>query len=129
MTNRLEFYKCNICGNLVQVILPGKGELVCCGEPMLLLDTKTQESETGEKHVPVFETKDNQTELKVGSVLHPMSEEHYIQFVQTVSEDGSCFILKFFKPGDSPVMNISDFPSVKSAVAYCNIHGLWIGDK
>ncbi len=130
MTERLELYKCNICGNLIEVILSGSGELVCCGEPMEKLAPQTNESETGEKHIPVFiKNTDDKIEVRVGSTLHPMSEEHYIQFVQTVSEDKSCAVLKYFKPGNEPVMELGDYASVCGAVAYCNIHGLWRGDK
>lgn len=130
MTERLELYKCSICGNLVEVILPGAGELVCCGEPMEKLTPHTHESETGEKHIPVFLQKsDDEIEVRVGSTLHPMSKEHYIQFVETVAEDKSCAVLKYFEPGNEPVMKLGDAASIHSAFAYCNIHGLWKGDR
>ena len=131
MKNELTIKRCKSCGAIIKIIEDCNCEgcgIICCGEPMEVLKPNSVDAAV-EKHVPVLESNGSKIKVTVGSTLHPMLEEHYIQFVQTVSEDGSCFILKFFKPGDSPVMNISDFPSVKSAVAYCNIHGLWIGDK
>ena len=84
MTQRLEFYKCEICGNLVRVMLGGKGELVCCGKPMNLLKASGKEEEKQEKHVPVFL---NGVEIQVGSVPHPMTEEHHIEFIECCTSD------------------------------------------
>ena len=85
MTERLELYRCDICGNLVQVILSGEGELVCCGEPMKLVKGKHQEEMITEKHVPVFRINDDGNNIvQVGSVLHPMNDEHYIMFIETI---------------------------------------------
>lgn len=130
MTERLELYKCNICGNLVEVILSGVGELVCCGEPMEYLEAKKGDSEYGEKHVPVFATKDeNGEEIRVGSTLHPMSEEHYIQFVETISKDNNRAEIQYFSPSDEPIMLIKDKLGIDKARAYCNLHGLWEGEQ
>lgn len=127
MTERLDLYKCNVCGNLVEVILPGVGELVCCGEPMEYLDAKKQDSEFGEKHVPVFAATDNDgKEVRVGAELHPMLNEHYIQFVEVISKDKNCVGLHYFHPGEEPVMPIKgNALDIEKARAFCNIHGLW----
>lgn len=126
MTERLDLYKCNVCGNLVEVILPGDGQLVCCSQPMALLKAHAAEAETEEKHVPVCSiTGDGGTEIRVGSVLHPMSEEHYIQFIETVSNEKSHTELQYYSPGDSPIMVLSNKIGADLARTFCNIHGLW----
>lgn len=126
MTERLELYKCNICGNLVEVILSGVGELVCCGEPMEYLESKKQDSEFGEKHVPVFATTDDKgEEVRVGAQLHPMTNEHYIQFIETISEGKKRAELQFLSSEDEPIMLLKDKLGINSARAFCNIHGLW----
>ena len=89
MTERLDLYRCEICGNLVQVILAGGGELVCCGQPMELVKGKTQE-EMQEKHIPVFISENGTDIVQVGTVLHPMNDDHYIMFIETISEDKNC---------------------------------------
>ena len=130
MTERLELYKCNICGNLIEVILPGVGELVCCGEPMEYLEAKKQDSEFGEKHVPVFsKTDDKGEEVRVGAQLHPMTKEHYIQFIETISEGKNRAELQYFSPEDEPIMLLKDKLGINSARAFCNIHGLWSGEQ
>ena len=130
MSEKLDLYKCNVCGNLVEVVLPGVGELVCCGEPMEFLEAKTNDSEFGEKHVPVFEeTDDNGMEIKIGAQPHPMEKEHYIQFIETISEDKNCVQRKYLYPEQAPLMQIKDKNHVKSARDYCNIHGLWANTK
>ena len=126
MTERLDLYKCNICGNLVEVVLSGVGELVCCGEPMDYLEAKTQDSEYGEKHVPVLMHKsDDCVEIRVGSQLHPMVEEHYIQFIEVYPRDKTQLHLKFLNPNDKAEFEITNFAEDIDALEYCNIHGLW----
>ena len=118
-------YKCNICGNVVSVLEAGKGELVCCGQPMELLEEKTLESEGKEKHVPVIESFDGGIRVKVGSVDHPMEEKHYIELIQII--DGENVVIgKRLKPGDAPVAEfcIAKGEGLK-ARALCNVHGLW----
>lgn len=128
MTERLEMYRCEVCGNLVQVILEGDGELVCCGQPMVLLKHKNKENEGLEKHIPVFVNKpDDKLEIRVGSTLHPMLNEHYIQFVETISEDKMHIYLEYLKPGMEPVITVDNISNIKSACEFCNIHGLWEG--
>lgn len=130
MTERLELYKCETCGNLVQVILPGVGELVCCGHPMTLLKPHTLEQEAmNEKHVPVFvETDDKGEEIRVGTTLHPMTEEHYIQFIETIGEGKNHLELQYYSPFDLPIMVLKDKLGIEKANAFCNLHGLWEGE-
>ena len=126
MTERLDLYKCNLCGNLVEVVLSGDGELVCCGKPMEYLEAKTVNSEYGEKHVPVFlNTDDNGLEIRVGSQLHPMLEEHYIQFIETIADGKNKVCRQYFTPQDVPIMVLKEKMGIQKAREFCNIHGLW----
>ena len=85
MAEKLQIYKCNVCGNIIEVLHGGIGELVCCGKPMELLDEKT--ADTGkEKHVPVIEKIDGGYKVKVGSVPHPMEENHYIEWIELLAD-------------------------------------------
>jgi superoxide reductase len=130
MTQRLEMYKCDVCGNILQVLVEGKGNPACCGQDMILLVPHTLEDEKlSEKHVPVFVTTgDDGSEIKIGSVPHPMIAEHYIMFVEAISADKSKLKLQYLQPGDEPKMVINHKFN-GSARAYCNIHGLWTADK
>ncbi len=129
MTERFQIYKCEICGNIVEMLHSGKGELVCCNQPMKLMEEKTAEMAV-EKHVPVIETTDCEGKLKVfvGSTLHPMEEKHYIEWIQVIDADGTFSYRKFLKPGDNPE---AFFKVCKNCVEgikareYCNIHLLW----
>ncbi|MEW5800709.1 MAG: desulfoferrodoxin [bacterium] len=118
-------YKCMICGNVVSVIEAGKGELVCCGKPMVLFEEKTREQEGREKHVPVLEAIEGGIRVKVGSVSHPMEEKHYIEMIQLV-KDGEIVMGKRLKPGAEPVAEfcLANTDGLK-ARALCNVHGLW----
>lgn len=125
MTNKLEMYKCDICGNFVEVVLSGAGELVCCGKPMNLLKANTTDA-AQEKHVPYFVKKDNELEVRVGSVLHPMTDEHYIQFVEVVSDDERYVKRKYLYPNEEPVFLLKGYDiGALTAREYCNLHGLW----
>ena len=124
MTNHLEFYRCEICGNIVQVMHTGAGELVCCGKPMTLLQPYTLADEKQEKHVPVF----IENKIQVGSVLHPMLEEHHIEFIQAVSDDKKQFLTRFLDANDEPQITLGE-TQYTSATEYCNLHGLWQGNK
>lgn len=119
-------YKCEICGNVVSVIYAGVGELVCCGQPMKLLEEQTIEKEGKEKHVPVIEIEGNNVKVKVGSVPHPMEEKHYIGLIQLI-RDGNVIVGKRLKPGDKPEAEfcLEDTSNLK-AREWCNIHGLWV---
>lgn len=121
MTERLQVYKCELCGNVVEVLHSGSGELVCCGQPMVILEEQTADPST-EKHVPVIEG----SKVKVGSVPHPMKEEHYIEWIEIVSEDKIC--RTFLKPGDDPSALFESFEP-EYAREYCNVHSLWKGEK
>ena len=125
MTELNQVYKCSICGNIVEVLHNGIGELVCCGKPMDLQIEKTGE-EGNEKHKPVIEkASDGSTLIKVGSTPHPMEEEHHIEWIEAIV--GNKVIRKKLSPGEKPEMNLCDV-KVTSARAYCNVHGLWKSD-
>ena len=117
-----QVYKCNVCGNIVEVLHVGGGELVCCGQKMELLAEKTED--TGhEKHVPIVEKTDEGIKIKVGSIPHPMEEKHYIMWIELIA-DGMVY-KKFLKPGAEPQAEFCVKAENVSARAYCNIHGLW----
>ncbi|HUV41933.1 MAG TPA: desulfoferrodoxin, partial [Sedimentisphaerales bacterium] len=99
MAEKLQIYKCAVCGNIVEVVFGSTGELVCCGQPMELLDEKTADAAT-EKHVPVIQKIDGGYKVKVGSTLHPMEEKHYIEWIELLT-DGKAY-RQFLKPGDVP---------------------------
>lgn len=125
MTSLNQVYKCNVCGNIVEVVHAGGGTLVCCGQPMQLMQENTVDAST-EKHVPVIEKVRGGVKVKVGSVPHPMEAAHYIEWIEIIA-DGRSY-KKFLKPGDAPEAEFKlDAESVKqlSAREYCNLHGLW----
>lgn len=123
---KLDIYKCDICGNIVEVLVAGGGELVCCGEPMKKLDARSKEEAMMEKHVPVFvELENNGLEIRVGEVLHPMEDKHYIMFIETISEDRNHVHLQFLHPGEEPKMYLKENTGKIFAREFCNIHGLW----
>jgi len=122
MTERLQIYKCEICGNIVEVLHEGKGELVCCGEPMKLFVENTVDA-AREKHVPVIERTTSGFKVKVGSVPHPMEEKHYIEWVEVIA-DGEVY-REFLRPGGAPEANFNISAQNITAREYCNLHGLW----
>jgi len=122
MTVIKQTYKCNICGNIVEVLHAGVGKLVCCGQPMELLKEKTKDVGL-EKHVPVIEKTISGVKVKVGSVPHPMEEKHYIEWIEIIA-DGKVY-RKFLKPGDEPETEFQTEAEEIEAREYCNIHGLW----
>ncbi len=122
MTQRLQVYKCNKCGNIVMVMHPGKGELVCCGAPMVLLEENTTEA-AYEKHIPVVEKTAEGYQVKVGSTAHPMEEKHYIEWIELLVDDKS--YIQFLKPGEAPEAFFKVEGGPVSARAYCNLHGFW----
>ena len=122
MTKRLEIYKCEVCGNIVEVIHEAGGELVCCGEPMKLMEENTVDAAL-EKHVPVIEQTDDGIKVTVGSVLHPMEEEHYIEWIELIADGRAC--RKFLNPGDKPEALFKIEAQTITAREYCNLHGLW----
>ncbi|MCK4352929.1 desulfoferrodoxin [candidate division WOR-3 bacterium] len=126
MTERLQVYKCNICGNIVEVLHTGVGELVCCGQPMELLKEKTEDVGQ-EKHVPVIEKTETGIKVKVGSIPHPMEEKHYIEWIEIIA-DGYAY-RKFLKPGDTPEAQFEIKAEEIEVREYCNVHGLWATRK
>jgi len=117
MTNQKEIYKCSICGNIVEVVHTGGGELVCCGQPMeKQIEKETDEGK--EKHVPVIERTEKGIIVKVGAVPHPMEDAHHIEWI----EANNCRV--FLKAGDNPSAEFNITGEVLVRI-YCNIHGLW----
>ncbi len=125
MTKINQIWKCEVCGNIIEILHEGADSLVCCKQPMVLQEEHGKSQEGKEKHVPIIEKDAEGIVVKIGSVLHPMDEEHYIEWIEISTEKGSS--KKFLKPGEEPV---AKFPvkvdvSEISARAYCNLHGLW----
>jgi superoxide reductase len=126
MTQKKEVYKCEICGNIIEVLHNGVGTLVCCGQPMKLMLEKTQE-EGNEKHIPVIQENEEGVNVKVSSVEHPMTKEHYIEWIEISTEKGES--KKFLTPEDKPEANFPVKNKNIKAREYCNIHGLWKNDE
>lgn len=122
MDTQKQIYKCSVCGHIVEVLHPGAGQLVCCGQPMELLKEKIQDVGL-EKHVPVIEKTANGVRVKVGSISHPMEEKHYIEWIEIIADARYC--RKFLKPGDKPEAEFEVKAEKIIAREYCNIHGLW----
>lgn len=124
MTKKLQIYKCEICGNVVEILHEGVGELVCCKKPMKTMEENAVDA-SQEKHVPVIERTSNGIKIKVGSAPHPMEQEHYIEWVQLITNGKS--YRQFLKPGGIPeaLLEINVSVSVIKAREYCNVHGLW----
>jgi superoxide reductase len=122
MAKKLEIYKCMVCGNIVEVLHGGDGELVCCGQPMENLAEKTAD-QGKEKHVPVIEKISGGYKVKIGSVPHPMEEKHYIEWIEILA-DGAAY-RKFLNPGDAPEAVFNLKANTVTAREHCNIHGLW----
>lgn len=119
---KLQVYKCNSCGNMVEVIHGGAGNLVCCGQPMALLAENSTDA-AQEKHVPVIEKVDGGVKVTVGSVNHPMQDEHYIEWIEIIV-DGKSY-RQFLNPGDEPVAFFQVEGNDITAREFCNLHGLW----
>ena len=123
MTIKLQIYKCNICGNIVQILHEGDGNLICCGQEMQLLNIQYDTTELGEKHTPKNEFKDNKKIVNV--IGHPMTNEHHIEFIEAFKQDKSELHIKFFNPNEVPEMNITFMGENTNSIEYCNIHNLW----
>ncbi|MEA4890173.1 MAG: desulfoferrodoxin [Clostridiaceae bacterium] len=117
------FYRCSICGNLVGLINDGGGELVCCGQPMILLKANTSDG-AKEKHVPVYQRDGSKLHVTVGSVAHPMTDAHYIQWICVAQANRTQRVT--LAPGQAPEADfiIEDGPI--TIYEYCNLHGLWM---
>jgi len=122
MTKINEIYKCNVCGNIVEMVHTGAGQLVCCGQPMVLQVANTVDA-AKEKHVPVIEKTDKGIKIKIGSIAHPMEEAHFIEWIEIIADRKS--YKKFLKPGDAPEAEFCVEAKNIKAKAYCNLHGLW----
>jgi len=116
MTVRNQIWKCNICGNVIEVLHEGADSLVCCNQPMILQKENTTDA-SQEKHVPIIEGK----KVKIGSIPHPMTEEHHIEWIEVINSE--MVPKKFLKPGDAPEAEFC--AEISLARAYCNLHGLW----
>jgi superoxide reductase len=122
VTQKLQVYKCAVCGNIVEVLHVGGGELVCCGQPMQLLAENTVDA-SKEKHVPVIEKTADGYKVKVGAVPHPMEEKHFIEWIELVA-DGKAY-REFLKPGQAPEAHFCLKAETITAREFCNLHGLW----
>lgn len=122
MTERNQVYKCNVCGNIVEVLHAGVGKLVCCGQEMKLQIEQTKDVGY-EKHVPVIEKTEKGFKVGVGSIPHPMEEKHYIEWIELIA-DGRSY-RKFLKPGDAPEAEFCIEAVELTAREYCNVHGHW----
>ena len=118
-----EIYKCNVCGNIVEVLHVGGGTLVCCGQDMQLMQENTKADEGNEKHVPIIEKNEQGVIIKVGSTPHPMEDAHYIEWIEISTNKGES--KKFLKPGEKPELKFPVKAEITKARAYCNVHGLW----
>ena len=124
MTKKQQIFKCEICGNIVEVLHAGEGQLVCCEQPMKLL-VENSEDAAEEKHVPVIERTPEGILVKVGSTPHPMEEKHYIEWIQLIADNISH--RKFLEPGSAPQALFKITADSATAREYCNVHGLWKG--
>jgi superoxide reductase len=126
MAKQYEIYKCPDCEITIEVLHGGDSGFICCEKSMKLLEEQTEE-QGKEKHVPVIEKTEKGIKVKVGSVPHPMEEKHYIEWIQIITDQGSC--KKFLKPGDAPEAEFEEVKNLKKVREYCNIHALWKNDK
>ena len=122
MTERLQVYKCEVCGNIVEMLHPGTGDMVCCGAPMKNYVENTVDA-AKEKHVPVVEKIPGGFKVKVGSVPHPMEEKHYIEWIELIA-DGKAY-REFLQPGQAPEATFATQAEKVVAREYCNLHGVW----
>lgn len=122
MAKRYDVYKCEVCGNIVEVAHAGGGVLVCCGKNMSLLEENTVDAAT-EKHVPVITVSDGSINVKVGSVTHPMEDAHYIEWIELIADD--VVYRKYLKPGEAPEATFNVTATTVTAREYCNLHGHW----
>jgi len=130
MTNKNQIYKCNLCGNIAEILHTGVGELVCCGEIMVMLQEKSQD-EGQEKHLPVMEKLPEDVcrggdgyKIKVGTESHPMEEKHYIEWIEVKTNDGKIG-KKYLSPTDSTEVEFYTKKEIVEVRVYCNVHGLW----
>ncbi len=121
-TERGQVYKCKLCGNMVEMLNDAAGTLTCCGQPMTLIEENSTDAAV-EKHVPVVEATDGGTKVSVGSVAHPMQDDHYIEWIELKSGSKTC--RQYLRSTDAPEATFSIAADGATARAYCNLHGLW----
>jgi superoxide reductase len=128
MAEQKQIYKCEVCGNIIEVLHGGQGDLVCCGQNMKLFEEKQGADEGKEKHVPVIEAIDGGVKVKVGSNPHPMEEKHYIEWIELCVGDQCLY--RMLKPGDEPVATfcVKGLSGPMKAREFCNLHGLWAAE-
>ncbi len=124
MTEILQIYKCEVCGNIVEMLHPGQGKMVCCGQDMILYKENTKDASV-EKHIPVISKTAQGFDVKVGSIAHPMEESHYIEWIEIISGDKA--YRQFLKPGQAPQADFYIDGTDAAAREYCSLHGLWKG--
>ncbi len=122
MSTRNAVYRCELCGNMIEMLAVGGGQLVCCDQPMSHQAENTTDAAV-EKHVPVIEKVDGGYRVSVGSVLHPMADAHLIQWIDLIT--GDVTLRQFLKAGDAPVATFTTDAQDVAARAYCNLHGFW----
>lgn len=122
MAEKLQVYKCDVCGNIVEVLHGGVGKLVCCGQPMTLLAENTVDA-AKEKHLPVIEKVAGGYQVKVGAVAHPMEEKHHIEWIELLADNKA--YRQFLNPGEAPEAFFAVDATQVSAREFCNLHGLW----
>jgi len=128
MAKRGNIFRCEVCGHVIQVHHEGGGTLVCCNQPMVEMKEKSKE-EGLEKHVPIIEFREDKIMVSVGDVLHPMEENHYIEFVELIIDEER--YIQYLKPRQDPIVafKIPDTYEKIEARAYCNVHGLWSSEE
>jgi superoxide reductase len=122
MTDKLGIYKCNICGNVAEIVHTGAGSMSCCGAPMDQLKENSVDA-AQEKHVPVVEKVEGGFKVTVGSVAHPMTDDHYIEWIELIAQE-SCY-RRFLNPSETPEATFTVSADSVVARAHCNLHGLW----
>jgi len=125
MASKLQVYRCEVCGHIIEVLHSGTGTLTCCDQPMKQLKENTTDA-AKEKHVPVIEKTATGYKVKVGSVAHPMLPEHYIEWIELLADGAESKVYRqFLKPGQAPEAEFQVSAAEVSAREYCNLHGLW----
>lgn len=121
----MKYYKCDKCGNTFEVVIDAAIVPVCCDSHMKIIESNTDEKGSKEKHIPVYTKDKNEVCVDVGSILHPMEDDHYIEWISLETTSGR--YRKYLKPGDKPCVTflLSDDEDVINIYAYCNVHGLW----
>lgn len=119
----MKLYVCKKCGNVVLKLEDKSENLVCCNEQMELINVNSTDA-AGEKHLPIYEIKDNVISIKVGEIEHPMSDEHFISFIILAGED--CYKIKKLLPTDKPQISFNYDEKYNKIYAYCNLHSLWV---